>query len=165
MWKTIASGKIWRSEVKNKAKDGSYYWVDTFVMPFLNEGGKIREFLSIRNDITERKKYVDELNRNQFFLEKASEAARIGDGASEPDTINGKLTWSKEVFNIFQLAEKDFDGRIETFYRFVHPEDRATVAQISLLATSGDQIYNVDHRIIRQSGEVRWVNERAQVVR
>ncbi|HMI65909.1 MAG TPA: PAS domain S-box protein [Cyclobacteriaceae bacterium] len=165
MWKTISNGEIWRKEVKNKAKDGSYYWVDTFVMPFLNEDGRIREFLSIRNDITERKKNVEELNRNQFFLEKASEAAKIGYWTSEPGVINGKLTWSKEVFNIFQLDEADFDGRIDTFYRFIHPEDRARVAEMSLSATAGDQVYDIDHRIVRLNGEVRWVNERAQVVR
>jgi len=165
MWKAIAGGNIWRNEVKNKAKDGSYYWVDTFVMPFLNEDRRIREFLSIRNDITERKKNVEELNRNQFFLEKASEAAKIGYWTSEPGVINGKLTWSKEVFNIFQLDEADFDGRIDTFYRFIHPEDRARVAEMSLSATAGDQVYDIDHRIVRLNGEVRWVNERAQVVR
>jgi PAS domain S-box-containing protein len=55
MWKAIASGKSWRAEVKNKAKDGSYYWVDTFIMPFTGADGKVQEFLSIRNDITQRK--------------------------------------------------------------------------------------------------------------
>lgn len=55
MWKTIASGKTWRAEVKNKAKDGSFYWVDTFVMPFVDQQGNVHEFLSIRNDITQRK--------------------------------------------------------------------------------------------------------------
>jgi PAS domain S-box-containing protein len=66
MWKTIASGKSWRGEVKNKAKDGSYYWVDTFIMPFVGDDGKVQEFLSIRNDITQRKNNeIDLVNKTR----------------------------------------------------------------------------------------------------
>jgi len=74
MWKTIANGKIWRAEVKNKAKDGSYYWVDTFVMPFVDEDGGVREFLSIRNDITSRKQFEEELDISRQRAEKANQA-------------------------------------------------------------------------------------------
>lgn len=55
MWKTISAGEIWRGEVKNRAKDESYYWVDTFIIPFFNEKGDIDQYLSIRSDITQRK--------------------------------------------------------------------------------------------------------------
>lgn len=74
MWKTIASGKIWRAEVKNKGKDGSFYWVDTFVMPFLDEEGRVREFLSIRNDITSRKQSEEALSNSREKAEMANRA-------------------------------------------------------------------------------------------
>ena len=55
MWRTIACGKIWSGEVKNKKKDGSPYWVKATIVPFLNDLGKPEKYLSIRTDITETK--------------------------------------------------------------------------------------------------------------
>lgn len=55
MYETVKDGKIWRGEVRNKKKDGSYYWVDTQIIPILNEAGEIESYASIRFDITERK--------------------------------------------------------------------------------------------------------------
>jgi PAS domain S-box-containing protein len=67
MWQTIGSGKVWKSEVKNKAKDGSFYWVDTTIVPFLDRYGKPYQYVSIRNDITRKKEMEEEVKRMAFY--------------------------------------------------------------------------------------------------
>ncbi|HEY5079191.1 MAG TPA: PAS domain S-box protein, partial [Opitutaceae bacterium] len=56
MWSTIQQGKTWHGELKNRAKDGTYFWVETLIVPFLNEQGAPRQYIAIRMDVTGRQK-------------------------------------------------------------------------------------------------------------
>jgi PAS domain S-box-containing protein len=63
MYRTIAHGKVWRGEFKNRAKDGSIYWMDSTIVPLMNEQGKPYRYVSFRIDITERKKTEEWIRR------------------------------------------------------------------------------------------------------
>ncbi len=75
MWATISGGQSWRAEVCNRAKDGSLYWVDSVVAPFVDAHGKVDRYVSIRTDITARKHAELELRRTLTLLQSVLEAS------------------------------------------------------------------------------------------
>lgn len=69
MWRTISQGKVWHHEIKNKAKDGSYYWVDTVIVPIKDEGFKVTHYLSLRTLISKRKELEEKKEKYLTSLE------------------------------------------------------------------------------------------------
>ena len=104
LWKTISSGKIWRGDIKNKAKDGSYYWVSTTIVPYLDKNGKPYQYTAIRFDITKQKDGEEALKQQKIALDESAIVA-ITD-------IKGAITYVNEKFcEISKYSKEELMGQ------------------------------------------------------
>jgi len=87
MYHTIANGTVWHGEIKNRAKDGSIYWVETTIVPFVGGDGRPRQYVAIRADITERKRAAEALTGQALELSRYAEELSTSQEALQGQTL------------------------------------------------------------------------------
>ena len=117
LWRTIAHGRVWRGELRNRAKDGSIYWVDTTIVPFLDGRGKPRQYLAIRSDITQRKIAEGQLREQAALAHLGQLAAVVAHEVRNPlaglraslQVLDGRTTGSRDREIISAMIQR-IDG-------------------------------------------------------
>lgn len=160
LWATISSGKVWRGEIKNRAKDGSYYWVDATIVPVLGENGKPKNYVALRILITGKKEAEERLRQESESFDDAQRVAHIGSWAL--DLVTNKLLWSKEIYRIFEIDPEKFGATYEAFVNAIHPDDRAMVDSAYTESLKNKIPYNIEHRLLMTDGRIKFVNERCE---
>lgn len=123
MWECIQSGRNWRGEIKNRAKDGSYYWVDTIIIPIRDNDEKLKEILSFRYEITALKEAErqNQILKNQLELLKSQTAACLWSF----DFTNSEMQWDPETLPLLDLP-KNFKLSYEFLAGNMSPEVKAS---------------------------------------
>lgn len=156
IWKTISRGKVWRGTICNHKKDGSEYWVESTIVPFLDDRGKPYKYVSARTDITAFRVSEQRLTRSQDF-------ANIGTWDWEIST--GDLYWSDRIWSLFGYDKKITETTYDNFLNAIHPDDKKDViAAVNRCVTEGEN-YNIEHRVVWPDGSIHWVHEKGDVVR
>lgn len=114
LWTTIACGRVWHGEIRNRAKDGHYYWVDTTIVPFLDERGKPYQYISIRVDVSARKAAEEALARQAVFMRVADMAGVV---AHEIRNSLASVKGAMQILRSRPLSENDPDVLRDIFAR------------------------------------------------
>jgi PAS domain S-box-containing protein len=144
LWMTITQGQVWKGEIKNRAKDGSFYWVDTTIVPFLNEQGKPRQYVAIRADISERK-WAEEQAARLVAIVESSDEAIIG------KDLNGIVTsWNAGAQKIFGYSGREMIG--QPIMQLIPPDRQDEELRILTSIKSGESVRQFETVRMRKDG-------------
>lgn len=181
LWKTISHGQAWKGEIKNRAKDGSLYWVASTIFPFLGPNGKPYQYVSIRTDITATKEAEEEIRRINAELE-CRVAERTAEVVEREEALRSfiqnvpgavyasaiEAPWqasfmSQAVMDVVGYAADEFlSGQIH-WGNLVYPEDLPLVADAARHTMATEEAHIGEYRVIHKDGRVRWVYDVSHV--
>ncbi len=154
VWRTISAATPWRGDICNRAKDGSLYWVNSIIAPFMGADGKVERYISIRSDVTSSKLAEQELRASQLFLERASRVAKMG--AWQVDLETSTVTWSPELKKIHEVP-MDYQPSLEAGLSFYEEEDRPVMQAAISKGVAENAAWDVEVRMRTQLGRQIWV--------
>lgn len=154
------TGKIVTYDLKHSYAEASDRELAISYFPIKGPEGFDR-VVCILQDITNRKSTEQALRISEERLRLAQQAARMG--SFEWDVKSGVVTWTPEMYAVYGLRPGGFDGRRETFYSLVHPEDRERVRVMSSLAMQSGLPSQGEWRIVWPDGSPHWISARWQV--
>jgi diguanylate cyclase (GGDEF)-like protein/PAS domain S-box-containing protein len=163
MYHTIANGKVWHGEIKNRAKDGSTYWVDTTIVPSLNTRGKPHQYIAIRADVTERKRAEEALKESLAMSENAIKELADQKFAVDQHSIvavtdvQGTITYVNEKFcAISQYSKDELVGRNHRILNSGHhPKD---FFQQMYRTIAGGAVWHGEIKNRAKDGSLYWVD-------
>jgi len=156
MWSTIGHGQVWHGEVRNRKKDGSFYWVDSSIIPLLDESGKPQRYISIRTDITERKNLDAVMQSQRDFYERISET--LGEGLYVQDANGCCIYMNSEAERMLGWTRSEFIGK--PVHDTIHTQTAegaplsASECPINLTTRTGTRMSSEDQVFVHRDGSV-----------
>ena len=123
-----------------------------------DEHGQITSLIAIGQDVTARRLAEEAVRSSEMRLNEAQRIAQVG--SWEFDAVNNVLTWSDEIFRLFEIGKANFGATYEAFLNAIHPDDRDTVHQAYTGSLQTRAPYEITHRLRMGDGRIKWVEER-----
>ena len=143
--------------------DGTTVWVLVSHSPIRDDDGHRIGWLHRLTDNTEQKKLLEAVRERERLLAAAQSTARIG--SWEWDVATDVVTWSEQLYRIYNVTPDEFEATYRGFLDFIHPDDRAMVEAAVSSVFAGEDDFAWDGRVIPRGGSVRWVRGLGRVER
>lgn len=147
-------------EEQQTTPDGNTIWLRTSKVPLRDGAGKVVGMLGIYDDITESRHMLEALLHSRKNLAEAQRIGRMG--SWELDLESGLLTWSDEIFRIFEIDPERFGASYEAFLALIHPDDRDRVNEAYSESLKQHMPYEIEHRLLFPDGRIKHVFERCE---
>lgn len=153
LWQTILAGRVWQGQLRNRAKDGPLYWVDTTIVPFMGADGKPVEFIAIRKEITEQKRVEEALRASLEHQARLMESARLVRAACW-FVEDGHLVFTDSIHDILGDTPGSQGQEQEKLLERVRPEERKAFHHA--LTAKGPRLHAFDCQMQRTDGTWVW---------
>lgn len=163
IWDTITKGQYWKGEICNRAKNGSLFWVDMNIIPFLDTEGKPYQYIAISYDITGKKDSEVKLEQAHEVFEHVLKAT--SDFIRDWDLVENKILFNVGLYEMFGYTEEQFSESPDFGYNHIHPEDLPVFqATVQRVLQEKLQTFQLEYRFLDAHG--KWLNifERSFVI-
>ncbi len=158
LWQTISSGKVWHGQIRNKDKSGNHYWVDSTIVPFLDESGKPFQYINISTDITENKRLAEKIAAREreyrYLIQTIKQVIFRMDLDGQWLFLN--KSWEQITgYDPNESLNKGID-------EFLHPEDLKKISEYILTnARNSQNDQTIELRLRNLAGNYVWVEFQA----
>jgi diguanylate cyclase (GGDEF)-like protein/PAS domain S-box-containing protein len=135
MWHTIIRGGVWQGEVKNRAKNGSHYWVDATIVPFTDSAGTVTHYVGIRSDITALKEAQRAASQSESMLKQVLDAIPV------------RVFW-KDTEGRYMGC----NGRFAEDAELVHPDDVVGKSDVDMIWSAHAERYRISDMKVMEDG-------------
>ena len=156
-------GKIDHYETERITRNGKTIFVSLTISPIKDRSGKIIGASTISRDTTQRRQMEESLKKSNAILDRAQIIAHVGHLAWDIKT--DEIHCSNEIFRIYGFKPQEFQPTYDWFIDTIYPDDREHVVKSMELALVDNKLFNIDFRVNRRDGSVRYVNTVADRVR
>lgn len=153
MWRAVGAGRIWQGEIRNRARDGSLYWVEATIVPFLDERDRPYQYISIHTDVTEIKRIAEALAESEARFRSIFESAALG--ISVLDRHGRFLDANPSLLDLLGYGAEEL--RRLSFRDVTHPEDSDRGADSFEQVVAGRHPSGrFEQRLRRKDGKTVW---------
>ena len=165
LWKTLASGRQWKGEFRNRKKSGEIYWEKASITPVKNKDGRVVSYIAIKEDITRQKDAEQSLQESEEqYRSMVSNIPGVLYSCA-PDIFRTVHYVTDAIYTLSGYESGDFIfNKKRSFASLIHPEDREKVTNCIKTAIQEKDQYNIEYRILTADNRAKWVSDNGRPV-